>query len=75
MEKASNGAAKASLGSPEVSFVMLVTWRFQDLAAELHGHVREAAVSPHANYVVQKARWCFHDEVPKASESHRSSPS
>ncbi|CAE7242467.1 pum2, partial [Symbiodinium microadriaticum] len=26
----------------------------KDLAAELHGHVREAAVSPHANYVVQK---------------------
>ena len=26
----------------------------KDLAAELHGHVREAAVSPHANYVIQK---------------------
>jgi len=26
------------------------------LTRELHGHVQEAAVSPHANYVIQKAR-------------------
>mmetsp|Transcript_54430 Transcript_54430/g.102081 ORF Transcript_54430/g.102081 Transcript_54430/m.102081 type:complete len:396 (+) Transcript_54430:85-1272(+) len=26
----------------------------KDLAAELHGHVRDAVVSPHANYVIQK---------------------
>lgn len=26
------------------------------LTKELHGHVQEAAVSPHANYVIQKVR-------------------
>lgn len=28
----------------------------QAIAQELHGHVREAAESPHANYVLQKER-------------------